>query len=186
MRAATRQFFSLLLIGALLLSPLASEAQDAGAHEPTPRIGYVDMKRLLDQAPQVQQARDRLQHEFAGRDRQLQDDESRLEALKASLEHDRPTLSEGALAKRRQEVDVLAGSVRRARERMQQQLKDRSAQELDKSWQTISNAAVEYARSHDYDLLLPSPVIYASPRVDITDAVLQRLRQEGAGEATQP
>ena len=180
MKAATRQCISLLLGLHLLLLPALALTQDA-----QPRIGYVDMKRLLDQAPQVQQAHDRLQSEFAGRDKALKQEEDHLAALRASLASDRDSLDSTQLADRQKEIDVLAGSVRRARERMQQDLKQRSSQELDNSWQTISNAAVEYARSHGYDLLLPSPVIYASPKVDITDAVLQKLRQEDRAGGSQ-
>jgi outer membrane protein len=179
-KAATRQTRGWLLALALALSPALSLAQ-----APSPRIGYVDMKRLLDQAPQVQQARERLQREFAARDASLAADESRLATLREKLDKDRASLSTDAVAARQRDIDVLAGSVRRARERMQEELKTRSAQELDRSWSTISNAAVEYARSHGYDLVLPSPVIYAGPRVDITDAVLQELRKQRAGASAQ-
>lgn len=181
MKAATRQCISLLLGLSMLLFSSLALAQDT-----SPRIGYVDMKRLLDQAPQVQQAHDRLQAEFSSRDSALEEEETRLEALRASLAKDRSTLDADKISERQHEIDVLAGSVRRARERMQKELKDRSTQELDKSWQTISNAAVEYARSHNYDLLVPSPVIYASPKVDITDAILQKLRRESQASESQP
>ncbi|HET8898080.1 MAG TPA: OmpH family outer membrane protein [Rhodanobacteraceae bacterium] len=176
MRAAWRQ-----PLAALLACMLAAAASSTPAQQPATRIGYVDMKRLLDQAPQVLQARQRLQREFASRDASLGKDETRLEALKADLTASRAQLSASEITQRQQAIDVLAGSVRRARERMQAELKDRSAQELDKSWQTISNAAVEYARSHHFDLVLPSPVIYASPRIDITDAVLAELRKQATG-----
>lgn len=181
MKAATRQSISLLLCTFLMVLPVLVLAQAT-----SPRIGYVDMKRLLDQAPQVQQAHDRLQAEFASRDDALKKQEDRLEALRVSLAQDRSSLDSEKSAERQSEIDILAGSVRRARERMQQELKDRSTQELDKSWQTINNAAVEYARKHDYDLLLPSPVIYASSKVDITDAVLQKLRREQPSGNPQP
>lgn len=180
MKAATRQLIGLLLGTCLIVLPLLAQAQNG------PRIGYVDMKRLLDQAPQVQQAHDRLQEEFSSRDLALQKEQDRLDALRASLASDRNALEPGQLADRQHEIDVLAGSVRRARERMQKDLKERSTQELDKSWQTVSNAAVEYARSHGYDLLLPSPVIYASPKVDITDAILRKLRREAQAQETRP
>lgn len=181
MTAAPRKLFIVLLATTLLLVSAAIPAQDA-----SPRIGYVDMKRLLDQAPQVQQAHDRLQAEFSERNQALQQQQARLEALRASLESDRPTLGSQQLASRQREIKVLAGSVRRARERLQEELKQRSRAELDKSWQTISNAAVEYARQHGYDLVLPSPVIYASASVDITDAVLEKLRRESRRAAAAP
>lgn len=175
MKLVTGQSIVALVLAAMLLAvaPFAT-AQDS------PRIGYVDMKRLLDEAPQVRAARTRLETEFAARDAKLNEDQQRLDALRSKLEKDRGQLSASELANRQAAIDSLAASVRRARERMQQELKTRSTQELDRSWQIISNAAVEYARTHGYDLLVPSPVIYASPRIDITDAVLERLNQEAA------
>ncbi|HET6632089.1 MAG TPA: OmpH family outer membrane protein [Rhodanobacteraceae bacterium] len=164
----------------LVLLPCLALAQAAA-----PRIGYVDMKRLLDEAPQVQQAQKQLQQEFAARDASLKAAQQRLDALTDKLRTDRPTLDPSEIEARQRTIDTLAGSVRRARSKMQQALKSRSDQALQRSWQTISDAAVEYARSHGYDLLLPSPVIYASPKVDITDAILDRLRREYAKDHPQ-
>ena len=61
---------------------------------------------------------------------------------------------------------------------MRNDLKSRSDQELDKSWREINDAVVEFAREQGFDLIVPSPVVYASPRVDITDQVLDRLRKQ--------
>lgn len=169
-KPARQQLIGLLLAAFALLPGPVPAQQDL-------RIGYVDMKRLLDEAPQVREAHDRLQAEFAERDRELQKDQSRLDALEAALAADRERLDEATLAERKREVDVLAGSMRRARERLQAELRERSAQELDRSWQAVSNAAVEYARAHGFDLLLPSPVIYASPKIDLTDDILRELRR---------
>ena len=102
MKAATRQLIGLLLGTCLIVLPLLAQAQNG------PRIGYVDMKRLLDQAPQVQQAHDRLQEEFSSRDLALQKEQDRLDALRASLASDRNALEPGQLADRQHEIDVLA------------------------------------------------------------------------------
>ena len=37
---------------------------------------------------------------------------------------------------------------------------------------------VAFAREQGYDIIVPSPVVYASARVDITDQVLERLRKQ--------
>lgn len=183
MRLPSAHLARAALLALALLVPTAGALH---AQDSAPRIGYVDMKRLLDQAPQVQQAHDRLEAEFADRDKALRKQQDRLDALRAELDSDRNTLTTAAQAERQREIDVLAGSVRRARERMQAELKQRSAEELDKSWQAVSNAAVEYARRHGYDLLLPSPVIYASPRVDITDEILRELRGKARQRSSPP
>src|SRR2546422_739379 len=59
----------------------------------------------------------------------------------------------------------------------------RSAAESNRILNLIQDTAIEYARAQGYDLVVPSPVVYANPRIDITDAVLQRLKTLGAGTA---
>ena len=44
----------------------------------------------------------------------------------------------------------------------------------------INEAVVEFAREQGYDLIVPSPVVYASPKADITDRILDRLRRQSA------
>jgi len=45
---------------------------------------------------------------------------------------------------------------------------------------------IEYARAQGFDLIVPSPVVYASPRIDITDAVLERLRKPAPAAGSTP
>ena len=66
---------------------------------------------------------------------------------------------------------------------MRNDLKSRSDQELDKSWREINDAVVEFAREQSFDLIVPSPVVFASPRVDVTDQVLERLRKQYRAKA---
>lgn len=156
---------------ALLLAtlPVAAGAQDAV------RIGYVDMKRLLDNAPQVVAGRTRLEREFAARDAALQAEEKRAAELHARL-----AAGTGEADALRREADALDRSIKRKREGLRNDLKARSDQELDRSWREINEAVVEFAREQGYDLIVPSPVVYASPKADITDRILDRLRRQSA------
>ena len=63
---------------ALVLLCASALAQDL-------RVGYVDMKRLFDSAPQVVNAREALDREFSPRNEALLADEARLERLEAEL-----------------------------------------------------------------------------------------------------
>jgi outer membrane protein len=155
---------------ALALLPLTAQGQG--------KLGYVDMKRLLDNAPQVQAGRDRLQREFAARDTTLKQDETRLAELKRVFERDAALLAKPEADSKKREIDALERSVRRTRDELRTELKSRSDQELDKSWQEINNTVVDYAREQGLDLVVPSPVVYADPRIDITDRVLERLRRD--------
>lgn len=160
-----------LLAAWLLTSCLSLMAQPAAM-----RIGYVDMKRLLDNAPQVVAGRQKLELEFAPRDSELSAEETRLATMRSRHERDSTSMDRTDAENLRREIDALDRSIKRKRDSLRSELKSRSDQELDRSWREINNAVVEFAREQNIDLIVPSPVVYASQRIDVTDQVLERLK----------
>jgi outer membrane protein len=176
--APARDVIRALVLGfALALSSVAS------AQTPNARVGYVDMKRLLDNAPQVVAGRQKLEREFQPRDTALKADEKRLADLRDKQQREGATIPAGDADAQKREIDALDRSIKRNREAMRNDLKSRSDQELDKSWREINDAVVEFAREQGFDLIVPSPVVFASPRVDITDQVLDRLKKQYRAKA---
>jgi outer membrane protein len=164
-------------LGTLVLDalvPVAALAQTPAAT----KIGYVDMKRLLDNAPQVVAGREKLSREFAPRDASLKADEKRLDDLRERQQKEGATMATTDADTLKREIDALDRSIKRNRDAMRNDLKSRSDQELDKSWREINDAVVAFAREQGYDIIVPSPVVYASAKVDITDQVLDRLRRQ--------
>lgn len=166
---------------AALAFALCAQAQ-AQAPAPSVRIGYVDMKRLLDNAPQVVAGRRKLEREFAAGDTALKADEARAASLRERQKRDAQTMNQAEADALQREIDALDRSIKRSRDNLRADLKTRSDQELDKSWREINDAVVEFAREQGYDLIVPSPVVYASPKVDVTDRVLERLRRNAKTE----
>ena len=172
------------LIGALLavlvLLPLSASAQSAT------KIGYVDLKRLLDDAPQMIESRAKLEREFAPRDEALKADETKLAALKQRYDRDSAIMSKEDAEARKREIDALDRANKRTREDLRNELNTRAAAERDRAWQQIQNSAIEYARAQGYDLIVPGPVIYFNPTIDITDAVLDKLKRPGQAARSKP
>jgi outer membrane protein len=162
-------------IGALLLAlallPACICAQTAAG-----KVGYVDLKRLIDNAPQMIESRAKLEHEFAPRDATLKTDETRLASLKQRYDRDNAIMAKPDSDALKREIDTLDRSIKRTRDDLRNELNARAASERDRIWQQINDNVIEYARAQGFDLIVPSPVVYASPRIDITDAVLDRLR----------
>lgn len=167
-----------LLCTALLGALFAPAAWSQGAPSGT-RIGYVDMKRLIDDSPQVRGARTRLQREFDASMALLREDEQRVNGLQARLR----TASSSEAADLRAELDPLRRSVERTRERLRGELESRSEQEVQRAWPILNDAIASYARDNGLDLVVSSGALYVSGRVDITDRVLDLLerahREEG-------
>lgn len=160
-------------VGLLLFCSLLASAQE------TPlRIGYVDMQRLLEEAPQPRAARARLEAEFAERDRLLRAEEARLSELRARQHREGPLLPAEEAERLAREIAALERSLRRSRERLQSELIERADAEYQRFFRELTEAVIAYARSEGYDLVLPGPAVYAGPRVDLTDRILEKLRRE--------
>lgn len=174
------------LIIRLLLCASMGFLVSAAAEEKVTKIGYVDMKRLLDNAPQVVMGRQKLEHEFASQDIMLKADEAQLNQLRDQYSRNAAFMSKPETEALKNKIDALDRSIKRNHENLRSELKTRSDQELDKRWREISNAVVEFARDKGYDLIVPSPVVYASQRIDITDQVLEKLKHDYQNKEVAP
>jgi outer membrane protein len=158
-----------IALGLLLLCSAAA-AQDI-------RIGYVDMKRLFDAAPQVVNAREALEQEFSPRNETLLADEARLERMEAELAES-TGLSDEERFEMEREIRNLQRSIDRRREDLTEELRFRTNAEKKALEETIDVAVNQIAEAGEFDLILTSPVAYASDRIDVTDRVLQWLEED--------
>ncbi len=158
-------------------------ASVAGAQEA--KIGYVDMKRLFDEAPQVQMVRDNLDREFRPRDEAVGADEARLAQMERDVaENDALTVTQ----RQTLEADIrnLRRSIQRRREDLAEEVRFRTTAETNALEETIELAVAEVAKSGGYDLILTSPVAFASDRLDITNDVLQWLESDANNQDQTP
>ena len=140
------------------------------------RIGYVDMKQVLDNAPQVLAGREKLDIEFRPRNETIEFQERQVQTMEDRLqigdmaEDDRKRLD--------RELREMQRNVNRQREDLRDELSFRRTEEVQKLEDQINLAVQEIARDNGYDLILSSPVVYADPSLDITQLILGQLRLE--------
>jgi outer membrane protein len=180
MRGRVRQLTAAF---ALIIAMCAAPA--AFAQQAT-RIGYIDMQRLLDNAPQVLAGKEALRREFAQRDAELKAQELRLADLRAREQRDAAILPREAAQALTREIETLDRSIKRLRDKLREDLSARTSAELNQRWPEIHDAVIEYARENGYDLVVESPVIYASASIDITDRVIERLQRKQTELGRQP
>ena len=170
MRSLTRLALTLLL-ALLSTTPVLAEG-----------VAYVDLARVLDQAPQVAASRQRLEDEFAERNRQLEEDELSLTALRQQLQSENELIGNAGDSAAARRIDTLERSLRRRRESLGRDLDQRRQMELARIDNLIGEAITQLARERDLDLVLTDQIVYHSPRIDLTDAVIERLRNSATGE----
>ncbi|MEP6940533.1 MAG: OmpH family outer membrane protein [Rudaea sp.] len=169
----------LALAGAVGAQPAPAPAAGSGAA----KIGYVDMLRLIESSPQIAEVRARLKREFAPRDEAIRADDAKLAALRLRYERDSAIMTKDDADALKREIDATERANKRLKDEARADFNERGKAYNNPTMQLIQDTVIEVARAQGYDLVVPSPVLYASSRIDLTDAVLQRLRQLGAGSA---
>ena len=144
------------------------------------RVGYVDMKQVLDNAPQVIAGRQLLDQEFRSRSEAIEMDEFRAKTLEDRLAQADMTAENALQAER--ELRELRRNINRRKEDLRDELSFRRTEEVQKLEEEINLAVQEIAQRNGFDLILSSPVVYASPDLDITDLILEQLEVEFAAD----
>lgn len=163
-----RRIFPLLLTLFVLVAGPATAQQL--------RVGYVDMKQVLDNAPQVLAGREKLDLEFRPRNETIEFQERQVQEMENRLQLG--DLSEDARVRLDRELREMRRNVNRQKEDLRDELSFRRTEEVQKLEDQINQAVEAIARDSGYDLILSSPVIYADPSLDITQLILDQLRLE--------
>jgi len=140
------------------------------------RVGYVDMKQVLDLAPQVLAGREKLDLEFRPRNETIEFQERQAQEMDDRLQMG--DLSEDARIRLDREFREMRRNVNRQKEDLRDELSFRRTEEVQKLEDQINQAVQVIARDNGYDLILSSPVLYTDPSLDITQLILGQLRLE--------
>lgn len=163
-----RMFLAALTVAALFLTATASaEAQEF-------KIGYVNSERILRDSAPARAATQKLEAEFAKRDRELQELAQRLKAQAERFDKEAPVMAEADRAKRQRELSETDRDLQRRQREFREDLNQRRNEELQALLERAQRLVRQIAEQEKYDLILQDAV-YFGPRVDITDKVLRAL-----------
>jgi len=138
------------------------------------KIGFVSTERVFREAAPAVEALKRLEKEFAPRETEIKDVTEKAAAIKQKLEKEGMTMS----ASQRRDTESELGRLTRERQRLEREFREelnlRKNEELAAVLQRANKVIQEIAEKDKYDLILQEAV-YRSPRVDITDKVIEAL-----------
>jgi outer membrane protein len=146
------------------------------------KIGVVDYGKLMEESPQAKTVVDAIRTEFTPRQRDLQTQQQALKAKEDKLQKDGATMSED----QRQRADKDLRDGYRELQRKQQEVQDdfnaRRNEEMSRLQRALIEEVRTYAKAQNFDLVIADGVIYTTPTLDITPAILTAL-QAHAGTA---
>jgi outer membrane protein len=164
-----------LLRAGLILAVGMFAAQAASAQV---KVGFVNVAKVLELAPQAEAARSRIEREFAPKDRELLQQQKDVRSLEDRLVKNAAVLSEAERQRKEAEIRAAKRDLRRAQDEFREDLNLRRSQELSKLQQKVTQVIQILAKAEKYDLIVSDGVIFAGERVDITDKILERLRAD--------
>jgi len=165
-----RQFVAVTIVSLGLA--LVSNAAIANVN-----VGFVDVNRVMEQSPQARNVSERLQGEFEPAQAEMRDRQQRMQTIQSRLERDADVMSDDERRELESEFRDLQRSLQRMQNDLAEDFNARRNEALSNLQRLIMTEVQEYARANDLDLVVGEGVFYASSSVDITDAVLERLRQ---------
>ena len=143
------------------------------------KIGYVNSERVLREAAPAKAALARMESDFSKRDKDLNDQGAKLKAAADKLEKEAPTLSEGERNRRQRELVEQDRDLQRKRREFQEDLNQRRNEETAGLVERANKVIKQIFDSEKYDLILQD-VVFAGPRVDITEKVIKALNSAPA------
>jgi outer membrane protein len=158
-----------------MLIPMLVTAEPAFAEV---KVGFVNVAKVLELAPQAEAARTRIEREFAPKDRELLQQQKEIRKLEDRLVKNAAVMSESERQRKEGEIRALKRDLRRSQDEFREDLNVRRSQELSKLQKTVTEVIQVLAKAENYDLIVSDGVIFAGQRVDITDLILERLRAD--------
>lgn len=169
----TKLLKSLLVAAAAAAALGTAQAQEL-------KIGYVNSERVLREAAPAKAALARMESDFSKRDKDLNDQAAKLKAAADKLEKDAPTLSEAERNRRQRELVEQDRDLQRKRREFQEDLNQRRNEETAGIVERANKVIKQIFDNEKYDLILQD-VVFAGPRVDITEKVIKALNTAPAG-----
>ncbi len=156
------------LLSMLLAAPLAM-ANDM-------KIGYVNTERLFRDSALAVKAQKKLEQEFAKREQEVQKLIKQGRDMQTQLEKENLTLSDADKARKERDLANLSREIQRAQREVREDLNQRKNEEFSSVHEKARKTILEIAEKEKYDFVLEN-VIYASPRIDITERVMKALER---------
>jgi len=159
------------LFAVALLFATASTAAPAADY----KIGFVNGERLLREAAPAKRAQAKLEKEFANRQADLQKLEKQVQTIQQSLDRDGATMAENDRRNKERDLANMTRDLQRSQREFREDLNLRKNEELASMQERANKVIQQIAVEEKFDLIVQEPIIYASPRIDITERIIKAL-----------
>ena len=139
------------------------------------KVGFVQVDKILQEAPQTIESNKKLEKEFSARTEKLKADVKALKDKEAAFSKDVLTMKDSERDTKEKALSQMRVDVQRKERELREDINIRRNEELGGLQEQINKAVVSVAKAESFDLVLYNGVAYASEKIDITDKILKSL-----------
>ncbi len=150
------------------------------------KIGVVDYGRLVEESPQAKAALESIRTEFTPRQRDLQNQQVSLKAKEDKLQKDGATMSQDQRTNSEKDLRDSYRELQRKQGEVQEDFNARRNEEMSRLQKILIEQVRIYAKAQNFDLVIADGVIYTTPTIDITPAILAQLQANPGAMAAHP
>jgi outer membrane protein len=148
-----------------------------GTHAENYKIGVVDPNRVVERSPQYEAAGKALRGELEERERNLRQQQEQITVLQGKLERDASLMSESEMQRLQNDIRSRTRKLKYAQDEFQEDFALRQNELRTKLEKQVQEVVVELAKELNIDLVISEGLVYYSPRIDISDLVIERLKR---------
>ncbi len=139
------------------------------------KIGYVQVDKILQEAPQTSESGKKLEKEFIPRTQELERLQKQVKDIETSFDKDALTMSDADRKNKEREAANLKIEFQRKQRELREDVNLRKNEELGLLQERINKAVTAVSEAEGYDLVVYGGVAYANKKIDITEKVLKSL-----------
>jgi outer membrane protein len=161
-----------LVLGFILLSGLMT----ANVSVADVKIAVVSVERILTEAPQVDAVNTSMLERFGPQRDELQKAEKEITTAQENYKRNELVMTEDKLNDLKKDIITKIQALKQKEATLTQEVTTVRNQELAVLQQQIRGIIDDIAKKDKYDLILSEGVAYSSPKLDITDKILDKMK----------
>lgn len=166
-------------LGQAAPAPAAAVASTAG------KIGYIDVQRVLARSAAGVAAREQLEKERAGIQKDMESRRQELEKLRDEIEKKGPLMTADARRDKQEQFERKRRDAARAADDFQKELEKKEAALLQKVLQDVGGVIEKVGKEKNYYMIVEkrnAGVLYAATDADLTDEVIRAYDREAGSK----
>jgi len=165
---SVKVLFKLFVFSALAISSAVNAADI--------KIGYVEVEKLLREAPQVEEINAKMLDRFGAKKTELEKLEKEIKEMQENYKRNELVMTDDKLEELKKGIISKVQVYKQNEAVLQQEVATMRSQEVAVLQQAIRGVIADLAKSGKYDLILSDGVLHANKSYNMTDKVLDKMR----------